>query len=687
MTSINDVVDLTLEDGVAVVTLNSPPVNALSPAVMEGIYDAMLSALQNPEARAVVLICAGRTFIAGADLKSLGKQEPKVDFFALQDAIENSPKPTIAAMHGTALGGGLELALTFHYRIVAPSARMGLPEVTLGLLPGGGGTQRMPRITGAEAALDLLISGRQIKANEALEIGLVDRLSGEDCLRADALDFARELIAAGETPKRIRDQEDRIGRDRGDPGLFERFCASHAKQLTGLDAPQAIVRCVEAAVAGPWEAGIAVERAEFQGVLKGAQSAALRHVFMAERAAQKIPDLAPEVQPQPISRVGVVGGGTMGSGIATALLGAGLPVTLVERDRAGLDRGVASIQAVFASRVERGKLTSEAAAAGLAGLTPSLQLADLSDVDLVIEAAFETLAVKTELFAQLEAIVRPDAILATNTSYLDVNAIAAATKTPERVLGLHFFSPAHVMRLLEVVRGEQTSDAALATGMRLGKTLGKATVVAGVCHGFIGNRMLAARQAEAHRMVAEGVLPWDVDRVLTEFGLPMGPFAMMDLAGLDLGWDGETDTIEGRLCAAGRRGQKSGSGFYDYGADRQGVPAQATLEIISAVTGVVPGSLLLEDEVILARLNAPLINEGARILEEGIAVRGSDIDLVWIAGYGWPAQLGGPMFYADAQGLSRVIDDLTRLTVIPPSALLRTLADNGGSLSAFAAPV
>lgn len=687
MTAINDVVDLTLEDGVAVVTLDSPPVNALSPAVMEGVYDAVLSALADPEARAVVLICAGRTFIAGADLKSLGKVEPKVDFFALQDAIENSPKPTIAALHGTALGGGLEVALTFHYRIAVPSARMGLPEVTLGLLPGGGGTQRMPRITGAEAALDLLISGRQIKSAEALEIGLVDRLAGEGELRAAALVFARDLIAAGGTPKRIRDQEDRISHDRSDPGLFDRFRASHAKQLKGLDAPQAIVRCVEAAVAGPWDAGIAVERAEFQGVLKGAQSAALRHVFMAERTAMKIPGLATDVQPLPIVRVGVVGGGTMGSGIATAFLGAGFPITLVERDQAALDRGVASIRAVFASRVERGKLTSEAAAAGLAGLTPSLDLTDLAEVDLVIEAVFETLAVKTELFTQLEGIVRPDAILATNTSYLDVNAIAAATKTPERVLGLHFFSPAHVMRLLEVVRGDRTSDAVLATAMQLGKTLGKATVVARVCHGFIGNRMLAARQAEAHRMVAEGVLPWEVDRVLTEFGLPMGPFAMMDLAGLDLGWDGQIDTVEGRLCAAGRRGQKSGAGFYDYGADRKGVPALATLNIIREVTGVTPGSLTLDDETILARLNAPLINEGARILEEGVAVRGSDIDLVWITGYGWPAQRGGPMFHADVQGLSSVVADLSRLTAIAPSELLRTLANSDGSLAAYATPV
>ena len=685
MTAINDVVDLSLEDGVAVVTLDSPPVNALSPALMEGIYDAMTAALADPAAKAVVLICAGRTFIAGADLKSLGKVEPKVDFFELQDAIENSPKPTIAAMHGTALGGGLELALTFHYRIAVPSARMGLPEVTLGLLPGGGGTQRMPRITGAEAALDLMITGRQIAAPEALKIGLVDRLADEAGLRGDALIFARDLVVAGDAPKRIRDQHDKIARDRNNPDIFDRFRVDHAKLLTGLDAPQAIVRCVEAAVAGPWEAGIAVERAEFQRVLKGPQSAALRHVFMAERTAQKIPDLSRDAMPLTIDRVGVVGAGTMGGGIATAFLGAGFPVTLIEREQATLDRGVAAIKGVFTSRVGRGKLTPEKAEAGLAGLTPSLDLADLADVDLVIEAVFETLAVKTELFTRLDGIVRPDTILATNTSYLDVNAIAAATNSPERVLGLHFFSPAHVMRLLEVVRGDRTSDAVLATAMRLGKTLGKATVVARVCHGFIGNRMLAVRQAEAYRMVAEGVAPWEIDRVLTDFGLPMGPFAMMDLAGLDLGWEGETDTIEGRLCAIGRRGQKTGAGFYDY-ADRKAAPSQVTLDIIRAVTGVTPGSLKLDDVTILARLTAPLINEGARILEEGIAVRGSDVDLVWIAGYGWPAHKGGPMFHADVLGLSTVIDDLTRWTDVEPAALLRSLADSGGSLASWSSP-
>jgi 3-hydroxyacyl-CoA dehydrogenase len=415
MTAINEGTSLTVEDGVAIVTLDFPPVNAMSPALMDGLYDALMAALSDDAAKAIVLICAGRTFIAGADLKSLGKVQPKVDFFALQDSIENSPKPTVAALHGTALGGGMETALTFHYRIAVPSARMGLPEVNLGLLPGGGGTQRLPRITGAEAALDLLISGRQVGAKEALTIGLIDRLAAEGALREDAIAFAKELVDAGEPPKRIRDCEAKVAADRKDANLFERFRTSHAKQLNGLDAPQAIVRCVEAAVAGPWEKGLAIERTEFQTLLAGPQSAALRHVFMAERAAQKIPGLRADLPLIPVTKVGIVGAGTMGSGIAMAFLAAGFAVTVVETQQAALDRGVAHITATLQSRVERGKLAADKAEAQIAALTPTLDLSALADADLVVEAIFENLAAKQALFGTLSAIVRPDTILATNT--------------------------------------------------------------------------------------------------------------------------------------------------------------------------------------------------------------------------------------------------------------------------------
>jgi len=683
MTAINEGTTLVTEDGVAVVTLDFPPVNAMSPALMDGLYDALMAALNDDAAKAVVLICAGRTFIAGADLKSMGKVQPKVDFFALQDSIENSPKPTVAALHGTALGGGMETALTFHYRIAVPSARMGLPEVTLGLLPGGGGTQRLPRITGAEAALDLLISGRQVGAPEALKIGLIDRLATEGNLRTDAIAFAKQLAAAGKPPKRIRDSESKVAADREHTGLFDRFRASHGKQLNGLDAPQAIVRCVEAAVAGPWEAGIAVERAEFQKVLTGPQSAALRHVFMAERAAQKIPGLAPDLQPSQITKVGIVGAGTMGSGIAMAFLAAGFPVTLVETQQAALDRGAAHIRATLQSRVERGKLASDEAEAQLAALTPTLDLSALSDADLVIEAIFENLAVKQELFGKLSAVVRPDTILATNTSFLDVDIIATGATHPDRVLGMHFFSPANVMRLLEVVRATKTSDAVLASVMALAKKLGKAAVVSGVCFGFIGNRMLAERQVHADAMVTAGVLPWEIDRVLVEFGFPMGPFAMLDLAGLDIGWEGESDTVKSRLVAAGRMGQKAGAGYYDYDG-KVAKPSQVTLDTIAGLATAAPGSVTLPDTDILNRLLLPMINEGAKILEEGIASRGSDVDLVWITGYGWPAHKGGPMFHADVIGLNNVINGL-RAIGVEPAALLVKLAAEKESLAAYSA--
>lgn len=684
MPAINHGTDLTIEDGVAVITLDFPPVNAMSPDLTDGLYEAVLQALEDDSAKAILLICAGRTFIAGADLKTLGKKEPKVNFFTLQETIENSPKPTVAALHGTALGGGMETALTFHYRIAAPSAKMGLPEVKLGLLPGGGGTQRLPRIIGAEHALDLLLSGRPVGASEAFEIGLVDRLAEGD-LRTDAVAFARSLAAAGTRPKRISDLEDKVAADRADPALFDRLRATHARQMKGLDAPQAIMRCVEAAVAGPWEAGLEVERAEFQKVLKGPQSAALRHVFMAERAAQKIPGLSPEIAPLPVNSVGVVGAGTMGCGIALAFLDAGYALTIVEADQAALDRGIAKIRETVASRRDRGKLSADKAERQLAALTPSLTYDALANCDLVIEAVFESLSVKKALFAELGNVVRSDAILATNTSFLDVNAIGASAPSPERTLGMHFFSPANIMRLLEIVRGEHTSLQTLATAMAVGKKLGKAPVLSGVCHGFIGNRMLAVRQAQADAMVLEGVLPWDIDRVLVDFGFPMGPFQMLDLAGLDIGWEGEAETVKSRLVAAGRKGQKSGAGYYDYGTDRKGSPSDATLAVIADLSDVVPGSARLEDDAILDRLLLPMINEGARILEERIAARGSDIDTVWVTGYGWPAQTGGPIFYADSLGLDTLVARLESIAGQTAAPLLKKLASARGSLANYSA--
>ena len=681
MTETTPGTNLSIEDGVAVVTLNYPPVNAMSPALMDGLYDALTASLENDEAKAIVLICAGRTFIAGADLKSIGKVVTKVDFFGLQDAIENAPKPTIAALHGTPLGGGLETAMTFNYRIAAPGTRMGLPEVKLGLLPGGGGTQRLPRIVGAEAALDLLLSGRQVPAEQALEMGLIDRIStSEQSLRDEALAFARELVASGTRPQRIRDLEDKIAADRTDAGLMDRMREKHAPAMKGLDAPQAIVRCVEAAIKGPWEAGIAVEREEFGKVLSGPQSVALRHMFMAERAATKIPGLPKEIALRPVRKVAVIGGGTMGSGISTAFLSAGYPVTMIEMNQAALDRGAGTVRDVFTSRAKRGKLTPEKAQAGIAALTTSLDLDAVRDADLVIEAVFEDLAVKQELFGKLSQAARPDAILASNTSFLDLNAIASAATGPERVIGMHFFSPAHVMRLLEVVRGAKTADDVLATVMDLGKKIGKTAVVSGVCPGFIGNRMLSARQDQANAMLAQGVAPWDIDAALLDFGFPMGPYQMFDLAGLDIGLD-ERDRVRSALVDAGRKGQKNGKGYYDYASGRTGVPDPETLEIVSRVTGVPAGSAQLSRDEIVAGLLYPLINEGAKILDEGIALRASDIDLVWVTGYGWPAHKGGPMFYADQIGAAKVLEGLKGLPGVTPSPLLERLAAANGKFN------
>jgi len=681
MTVISEGTDLTIEDGIAVITLDFPPVNAMGPTLMEGLYDAMMSALADPEAKCIVLICAGRTFIAGADLKSLGKVVPKVDFFELQDTVENSSKPTIAALHGTPLGGGLETALTLNYRIATPSTRMGLPEVKLGLLPGGGGTQRLPRVVGAAHALDLLLTGRQVSAQEALKIGLIDRLSAsEESLRADAIAFARELAAQGKTPQRIRDREDKIEADRTDPDLMERLGTQWAGLLK-LEASQAIYRCVHAAIKGPFEAGIAVERAEFLPLPSSAQSLALRHMFMAEREAAKIPGLARDMALKPVIKVAVIGGGTMGSGIATAFLDAGFPVTMVETSQAALDRGAASTRGVFTSRAARGKLTQEQADARIAALSTTLDLAALTDADLVIEAVFEDMDVKKELFARLSQVVQPDAILASNTSTLDIDEIATAATHPERVVGLHFFSPAHVMRLLEVVRGAKTDDATLATAMSLAKKLGKIAVVSGVCYGFIGNRMLAIRRDQTNALLAEGVTPWDIDEALVDYGFPMGQFQMLDMAGLDV-VKTDSDVVRTALVAADRRGQKNGKGYYDYSEGSHGKPDPATLDIITQATGVPSGSKTLSTPEIIERLLFPMINEGAKILEEGIACRASDIDVVWVYGYGWPAHKGGPMFYADHVGLSTVVESLRAMPGVTVSPLLEKLAAEGSQFNA-----
>jgi 3-hydroxyacyl-CoA dehydrogenase len=683
MTAINDVVDLSRDGEIAVITVNSPPVNALSAPVRDGIAEGVTSAVADPEVKAIVLICAGRTFIAGADITEFGKPPRGTSLHQMIDVIESATKPVIAAIHGTALGGGLETALGAHYRVAVPSAKLGLPEVKLGLLPGAGGTQRLPRVVGAEAALKMVTSGNPIGAKAALDSGLVDELVDEADLRGGAIAFAQKVVAENRPLKKIRDRS-----VTADPALFAEFRAANARKFRGFDAPEANIKCIEAAVTLPFEEGMKRERELFMGLMTGTQSAAQRHIFFAERQAARIKDLPEGTTPRPIKSVGVIGAGTMGGGISMNFLSAGIPVTIVETSPEALDRGVGIMRKNYEASAAKGALKPEAVEANMGRLTPVLDLEALKDCDLIIEAVFEDMAIKKEIFAKLDRIAKPGAILASNTSYLDVDEIASATSRPQDVVGLHFFSPANVMKLLEVVRGAKTAPDVLATAMGLAKTIGKVAVVAGVCFGFIGNRMLRARQDQAQALILEGAMPWDVDRVLYDFGFPMGPFQMADLAGLDIGWNAATskgETVRDRLCEAGKRGQKTGSGFYDYDEKRNRTPSKVAEDIIlakSAELGIERREI--SDAEILERCLYPMINEGAKILEEGIAQRPSDIDVAWIYGYGFPVYRGGPMFYGDTVGLKALLDGLEKYEKVhgaafKPAALLSKLAAEGKS--------
>ena len=603
----------------------------------------------------------GKTFFAGADITEFGKPPQSPELGEVVDAIERSSKPVVAAIHGTALGGGLEVALGCHYRVAVPSAKLGLPEVKLGILPGAGGTQRLPRVIGVEAALPMIVTGDPIPAKRAQELALVDKIVGEGSLEADAIAFAHELAGRSEHPVSSKRTDKVSGTD---PAIFDRFRQENARGLKGFEAPEACIQAVEAAVDLPFAEGIRKERELFMKLVSGSQSAALRHNFFAERAAAKIDGLPADTQLIPIRKVGVLGAGTMGGGIAMNFLSAGIEVMMVEREQAPLDRGVGVVRKNYENTAKRGRLTAEQVEAAMGRLTPTLSYDDLADCDLVIEAVFENMDVKKEVFGRLDGIVKQGAILASNTSYLNIDEIATATKRPEFVLGLHFFSPANVMRLLEIVRGAKTSPAVLATAMALSKKIGKTAVVAGVCDGFIGNRMLSPRQREANKLILQGAAFDRVDQVLLDFGFPMGPFQMADLAGLDLGWNKETskgETIRDLLCERDRRGQKNGRGFYDYDEKRNRTPSPEVQQIIrdfAAKSGEEQREI--GDEEILERLLYPMVNEGALILEEKMAQRASDIDVVWLNGYGWPAWTGGPMFWADTVGLAKLVEGLAR---------------------------
>ena len=661
--AINPVATLSQDGEIAVLSIHHPPVNALSQLVRQGLLEGLQQAKAQPGVRALVLICEGRTFLAGADITEFGKPPQGPSLFAVQDEIESAPFPVIAAIHGTSLGGGFEVALCCHYRVAVPSAKCGLPEVHLGLLPGAGGTQRLPRIVGAAKALEMVTSGTHVGAAECLAIGLVDQLVGEHELLAGAIQFARQVLADGRPLRKVRESDDKLLADRGKPELFANFRAANAKRFRGFLAPEYNIRCIEAAVnSASFDAGVQTERSLFRELVTGIQSQAQRHAFFAERQAQKIADVPADTPTVPVARVGLIGAGTMGGGIAMNFANAGLPVTLVETSQAALDKGLAVVRRNYENSAKRGKLSAADVEARMAKLSGSLDLQDLAGCDLVIEAVFENMAVKKELFAKLDRIVKPGAVLATNTSALNVNEIASATARPEAVVGMHFFSPANVMRLLEVVRGAKTSPAVLATAMQMGKKIGKVAVVSGVCPGFIGNRILAARGAQSQAMLLEGAMPWDIDSVLYDFGMPMGPFAMSDLAGLDIGWSAETSksaTIRELLCEAGRRGQKTSAGYYDYDTARNAQPSDVTRRIVSEfVARQGRQAREISATEILERCTYAMINEAAKVLDEGIAQRASDIDTVWINGYGWPAYRGGPMFYADTVGLATVVEKL-----------------------------
>ncbi len=659
---IESAVDYAVEQGIAVLTVNYPPVNALSAAVRTGIGAGLDRARNDDAVKAVIILGGGTTFIAGADITQFGTPLAKVQpsLFDIQDTLEAFAKPVIAAIHGTALGGGLELALTCHARVAVASAKVGLPEVNLGILPGGGGTQRLPRLTGVEAAIELTTTGRHVPASRALELGIIDAIVTD--LRAGAVTFASTAIAEGRRFVPVIAREERV---RGiDPDVFAKARQSVGKKARGKIAPLVIIDCIEAACTLSAEEGIAFERQKFAELYASDQRAALMHYFFAEREARKVPGLT--AQPRPIQSCAVIGAGTMGGGIAMVFANSGIPVTLVDISAEALDKGMATIRNNYQISVGRGSMTQAAMDRAFGLISTAIDYADFAETDLVVEAVFEKMELKKDIFARLDAVMKPGAILATNTSSLDIDQIASVTTRPEDVIGVHFFSPANIMKLQENIRGAKSSDATIATVMALGKRLGKNVVLAGNCDGFIGNRMLQYYTGEAEFLMEQGAKPEQIDRVAEKFGMPMGPISMRDMSGIDIGVLVRKERIKSlppgerfspiieRLVELGRCGMKTGKGFYRY-EGRDKFPDPETTRIIEDVArefGVERRTFT--DEEIEFRLFAPLVNEGAKELEDGTALRASDIDVAWVNGYGFPAHKGGPMFWGEQVGLDKI---------------------------------
>ena len=685
-----------IHGAVAVLTIDNPPVNALSHAVRDGLAQYMAELNADEGVKAIVIACAGRTFIAGADIREFGSPPKAPHLAAVVDQIEAMEKPVVAALHGTTLGGGLEVALSCHYRVAVPTAKVGLPEVKLGILPGAGGTQRLPRIAGPAHALDAIVSGRHISAKEASTWGVIDEITEDDLLQA-AIALAESKIAAG--PRRTGEMT--IDASKFGQAFFDGFRKKVARQTRGYFAPERCIQCVEAAVALPLQEGLGKERELFMQCMNNPQAKALQHVFFAQRQVSRIPGIDKSTARREINRVGIIGAGTMGGGIAMNFANAGIPVVMLELKKDALDRGLKVVRGNYERSMKCGKITPEQVNERMAHFTGTLSYEDLGDCDLIIEAVFEKMSIKKEVFSKLDTVAKKDAILASNTSYLDVDEIAACTERPQDVLGLHFFSPANVMKLLEIVRAEKTAPEVLATCVDLAKRIGKVGVVAGVCHGFIGNRMLSPYGREAYINVIEGCRPSEVDAALYNFGMPMGVLAMGDMAGLDIGYMSrqgmgreayETrayDWID-RVVEADRKGLKNGAGVYDYDeGSRAPKPSEFVQNIIeeeSAKLGIERVSKSAEE--IVERSMMALINEGAKILGEGHAYRASDIDIVYINGYGFPAYRGGPMHYADSLGLKTVYEKICEFQKEAPrwwtpAPLLEKLANEGKSFAEF----
>jgi 3-hydroxyacyl-CoA dehydrogenase len=697
--AMDDLVQLTRDKDVAIITINNPPVNALSPAVAQGIAQAIEQAGKDDGTKAVVLIGGGRTFIAGADIKEFGKitsgkTQRGAGLLPLLLQMEDVRKPVVVAIHGSAFGGGLELAMAGHYRVAAPNAQLGQPEVKLGIIPGAGGTQRLPRLVGVAKAVEMCAEGNPITAHEALKLGLVDHLIEGDLLPG-AIAFSRHIAAKPLRKTRERNEKDKLGVPEQNASLFSAAREKVRTKQRGMLAPLAAIDAVEAATTLPFEEGCQVERQLFDKCLFSDQSKALIHAFFGEREVAKIPDVPKETPALPVNSVAVVGAGTMGGGIAMVFANAGIPVLLKDADQPALDRGLAAIQKNYLSSVKRGRLTQQFVDERRQLIKPTLSYDDFGKVDMVVEAVFEGMALKKEVFAQLDRVCKPGAILASNTSTLNIDEIASATSRPEAVIGTHFFSPANVMRLLEIVRGKATGKDVIATCMQLSKKLGKVGVLVGNCRGFVGNRMFGPFRREAQFLVEEGASIEAVDKALFDFGMAMGPMATGDLAGLDVGWRIRKEYrhlekpgvrqpfAEDRLCELGRYGQKTGAGWYKYDENRRAIPDPEIDGLVrkwAAEAGIAQRKISSEE--IVERCVYALVNEGARILEEGIVWRAVDIDIIYLNGYGFPAYRGGPMWYADTVGLDKVYRRILEFhqqhgELWEPAPLLKRLAQEG----------